>query len=501
LAVIFILFIVLTMQPIYELRANAWVDGTNAIIASSGSSFAIQPDGSLWAWGNNGQGQLGDGTNVDRHTPVKIMDNAVSIESNERFTMAITNDNTLWIWGNHRFDQPEIDGVIDRYIPTKLMDDVVAVASNRDNAMAIRTDGSLWAAGINWTGLLTEDPDYTRRSSFEKIMDDVTAVTLGGSHALAVKSDGSLWTWGRNNSGQLGDNTTINRHEPMHIMDDVAFISAAGARSAAIQTNGDLWVWGTVGISIASALESDHSFEVHSPGHLFVDIRAISLSTNFKLAICTDNYLYGFGNNRFGQLGDGTTNSSSYWIEIMGNVDNAIAGEDAVISIDADGSLWAWGNNERGKIGDNTTIARPRPVVIMNEFMSIGAPMIVAAGTEPPNTTDQEEYAPNDPEAPATNEINDIELPNIELPEDFVLPDDLELPESFLPEDIELPGELELPDSLDENIMVPDTQQTTTLLLTAGAFIIILVQIVAIAISLYHLLSLNKQRQLSHQRR
>jgi len=490
------------MQPLYEIRADAWADGSKAIIASFGSSFAIQPDGSLWAWGNNGNGQLGDGTNVDRHSPVKIMDDVVTVETNGRFTMAVRTDNTLWIWGAHELEQPEIEGIIDRYIPTKLLDDVVAVASTKDaiwnTVMAIRTDGNLWAAGRNTTGLLIEDPEtYGRRFSFEKIMDDVAAVTLGAGHALAIRNDGSLWAWGRNNGGQLGDNTTVDRHEPIHIMDNVSSVSAALNTSAAVTNDGSLWIWGWVGISMSTVLREEGEstiFELHSPERLYEDVRKFSLHNRFVLAISTDNNLYGLGYNGSGQLGDGTNNSPFEWIRIMDDVDYVVAGDETVLAIDADGSLLAWGNNERGVVGDNTTINRPRPVQIMDSFMSMGPPVIVAAGAEDPNVSGQEESAHDDSDTPITGEVNDIELPNVELPEGIELPGDIELPEGILPDGIELPGEIELPDISDEIVIVPDTQQTTTLLLTIGAFIIILIQIAAIAISSYHLHSLSKRR-------
>jgi len=484
------------VQPIYEIRADAWADGSNAIVATSRSSFAVQPDGSLWAWGNNGNGQLGDGTNVDRHSPVKIMDDVVSVESNDRYTMAVTTDNTLWIWGQHDFDQPEEGDIIDRYVPTKLLDDVVAVASNDRTAMAIRTDGSLWAAGVNSHGLLARDPDsyVWRRNSFDRIMDDVAAVSIGFNHALAIRTDGSLWSWGRNDRGQLGDGTTIDRHEPVHIMNDVISVSTNHAISIAVQDGGDVLIWGSTGGTLPRRYQPDpdeSSPSVLSPHNVAEGARTVSLGNNFILGISIDNGLYGIANNNHGQLGDGTNNYSSEWIRIMDDVDHVVAGNNSVIAIDSDGSLWAWGNNERGRLGDNTTTTRPRPVKIMDNFMSMGAPVIFESNVEDLNPIDQQESVSDNPDADEAN----IELPNIELPDGIGLPEGIELPGDLeLPDVIGLPGDL--PDiHIPEDITIThDTQQTTTLLLTIGAFIIILIQTVAIAICSYLLYSLSKRR-------
>jgi len=458
--VVFIIFFML--QPIYEVRADAWVDDRESIISTSHSSFAIQPNGSLWAWGNNEWGQLGDGTNVDRHTPVKIMDDAVSVISHNSvltsYTLAVKRDNTLWIWGRHDFEQPEEEGIIDRYIPTKLLDDVVTVASNGRTIMAIRTDGNLWAAGSNHFGLLTEEPGSGNRNYFEKIMDNVAAITMGTNHALAIRDNGSLWAWGINRDGQLGDNTTVDRHVPIRIMNDVASVSACQAISAAIKNDGSLWVWGNVGLRIRRLLDLDSS-DTNSPVGLHDAAHTVSLSSGHMLMISTDNNLYGIGNNGYGQLGNGTNNATSEWIRIMDDVDSVVTGRESVLAIDAGGCLWAWGDNERGRLGDNTTIDRPRPVQIMYRFMSMEHPVIVAEEVEDPVPTNQAESAP---EPPFFDGSYEIEFPEIHIPEEIT--------------------------------RTSDTQQTTTLLLIIGAYTIILILLIAIIISTYLLYSLNSRK-------
>ena len=233
------------------------MDDVASISAGGGWAFslAIRNDGSLWSWGSNRLGQLGDGTTESRFSPVMIMDNVVSVAAGSNTAMAIRADGSLWGWGHNSDGQVGDGTTIDRLSPEWIMDDVIAVSVGSVHSMAIRSDGSLWAWGSNSCGELG-DGTTTRRTEPVMVKDDVIAVSAGGAHTLAIKNDGSLWAWGANQSGQLGDGTTIQRNSPVMIMDSTVYVYAerqfAGARqyeflngqSMAIRADGSLWVWG-----------------------------------------------------------------------------------------------------------------------------------------------------------------------------------------------------------------------------------------------------------------
>ena len=192
-------------------------------------SLVIKSDDSLWAWGENDSGQLGDGTTTASHSPVKIMDSVASVATHAFSSMAIKMDGSLWAWGFNGFGQLGDGTKTDRHSPVKIMDSVASVALETVRTMAIKTDGSLWAWGMNGV----RDPDGERRGGFLgdgttidriepiKVMDNVIAVSLGAFHTMAIKTDGSLWAWGSNSVGQPGDGTTIEHHTPVKIMDGV----------------------------------------------------------------------------------------------------------------------------------------------------------------------------------------------------------------------------------------------------------------------------------------
>ena len=192
----------------------------DVLSVSAGFSYtmAIETDGSLWAWGGNSSGQLGDGTKVDKLSPVKVMDDVLSVSAGFYYTMSIKTDGSLWAWGRNFSGQLGDGTKVNKLSPVKVMDDVLSVSGGFYHTISIKTDGSLWAWGGNSDGQLGDGTKVNKLSPV-KVMDDVLSVSVGDYHTMAIKTDGSLWAWGRNSSGALGDGTTTDRHFPVKIME------------------------------------------------------------------------------------------------------------------------------------------------------------------------------------------------------------------------------------------------------------------------------------------
>ena len=186
-------------------------EGTATISAGDNQSLLVLADGSLWAWGSvgynrsssqSGSGQWGDSA----YAPTKIMDGVASASAGGSHSMAIKDDGSLWAWGQNMFGQIG-DGTTEyRATPVKIMDGVAAVSARDTLTMALKKDGSLWAWGWNGYGGLG-DGTNTYRAAPVKIMDGVAAVAAGNYHSMAIRADGSLWAWGSNSNGQIGDGT------------------------------------------------------------------------------------------------------------------------------------------------------------------------------------------------------------------------------------------------------------------------------------------------------
>ena len=175
------------------------------ITITGGRILVVTIDGSLWTWGNNAAGNLGDGTTESRpySNPVKIMENVKYVTAYRSHTMVIRTDGTLWGWGENSRGQLGDGTRRRRNRPVRIMDAVSAVSISDSHTMAITNDGRLWAWGHNEHGELGDGTTTNRRRPVY-IMNNVVGVSAGSTYTMAVTSDGSLWGWGRNNHGQLG---------------------------------------------------------------------------------------------------------------------------------------------------------------------------------------------------------------------------------------------------------------------------------------------------------
>jgi alpha-tubulin suppressor-like RCC1 family protein len=183
----------------------------------------LREDGSLWCWGNNSDGQLGDGTTLDQNTPQKIMPEATwrSVGSGDFHTCAIRTDGSLWCWGDNQFGQLGDATTNASAAPGRIgdSDDWLAVALGDYHTCARRLDNSIWCWGSNAYGQLGDGSDTEMRltpvqTTSESRWIDLTA---GNDHTCGLWNDESLWCWGRNSYGQLGDGSDKNRSLPFSV--------------------------------------------------------------------------------------------------------------------------------------------------------------------------------------------------------------------------------------------------------------------------------------------
>ncbi len=267
-------------------------------------SAAIAEDGSLYTWGSNYRGRLGNGTTEDSLTPVKILDNVVSYYGNA----AITGDGSLYMWGENKYGQVGNGTTQDCLEPVKVLDNVAEFQDiNHGASAAVTKDGSLYTWGSNdYWGILGNG---TTENSLVpvKILDHVAYMSWEYNFAGAVTKDGSLYMWGSNFDGQLGNGTTQNTLEPVKVMDRVVSISSSDWSNvcAAVTENGSLYMW---------------------------------------------------GNNRYGQLGNGTKINSNRPVKIMDNVRYVDAIGHYTVAITKNGDLYVWGQTSSGNTGININI-------------------------------------------------------------------------------------------------------------------------------------------------
>jgi len=281
--------------------------------------LAIRSNNTLYAWGFNNVGQLGDGTTISRSSPVQIGNPSIytwtDIVAGLNFSVGLRGDNLLFTWGLNTNGQ---------------LGDLNAGTSNRSSPIQVGT--SSW-----------------------------NAVSAGGSHVVAIRSDKSLWGWGLNSLGQLGTNDLLTRSSPVQVSSSSwSIVSAGNTHTTAITTDGKLYTWGdntvgTLGYTI--------------PPQTYYSWTSVSGNADYTVAIRNDGLLFAWGTNNFGQLGDFTTINRSSPVQIGSNswsvvTANAPTGGGPVLAIRSDGTLWGWGYNATGVLGINDVANRSSPVQV-----------------------------------------------------------------------------------------------------------------------------------------
>ena len=347
-----------------------------SVAAGDYHTIAVKSDGTLMVWGYNTAGQIGDGTNTNRNAPVAIDTRAgkwSSLLASGFSTAAIESNGTLWTWGRNANGQLGDRTVIDRTLPVKagLDNKWVSLGGGTNHLAAVRSDGTLWAWGYNGYGQLGQG-DATQRLTPTKIGTDTkwVSVTGGMYHTVAVKSDGTLWAWGYNYYGQLGDNSTTTKYAPVQVGTDTKWVAVAAGQyyTVAVKSDGTLWAWGA-NDSGQLGLGSSDTNTHPTPVQIGTDTKWVSVAAGYyyAIAIKSDGTLWAWGQNTYGQLGLGDTTQRTSPVQVTGSDWVSVeAGTYQTAALKSNGTLWAWGYNNLGQLGlgSSDTSAHPTPVQI-----------------------------------------------------------------------------------------------------------------------------------------
>jgi hypothetical protein len=202
--------------------------------------LGVKADGTVWAWGQNAYGQLGGGTADFNPHPIPAqvagLAGVVAVAAGECHSLAVKSDGTVWAWGYNKYGQLGDGTTTQRTTPVQVLglSGVVAVAGGGSHSLAIRSDGTVWAWGYNSYGQLGDGTTTNRPSPVQVVgLSGAVAPAGGGSHSLVVKSDGVAWAWGGNGDGELGDRTTTLRPTPVQVsgLSGAVEVAAGGSHS------------------------------------------------------------------------------------------------------------------------------------------------------------------------------------------------------------------------------------------------------------------------------
>ncbi|MFT3795524.1 T9SS type A sorting domain-containing protein [Flavobacterium sp.] len=335
-----------------------------SIATGAGHSGYIDNDGTLWMWGRNLNGQLGNNTTTNSNVPIQV-GNPGEWQSLGSFafnhTYAIKSDGTLWQWGFHISPGASWPGV-DAHIPTQ-----VGTASDWkfvsafEHVMAIKTDGSLWGWGYNYEGRVGNN-SYTYVPEPVRIGtdNDWLSVATGGSFTAAIKTDGTLWAWGGNRYVM-----TIDKQKtPIQIGSDNDWRKIDGGNNflVALKNDGTLWEWGMKGYSGPGGTSGIYLWPTQTNSDS--DWADIDAALYKFYAIKEDGSFHYWGDG----YAESSANDNNPAQPTLFGSDNdweiASCGATHGMAIKTDGSVWTWGRNEMGDLGNGTYETSYIPILV-----------------------------------------------------------------------------------------------------------------------------------------
>jgi alpha-tubulin suppressor-like RCC1 family protein len=247
-----------------------WLDGVASVAAGDDHALAVRNDGTVWAWGGNASGQLGDFALTGTNCPVQVrgpdgrspLAGIRNVAAGRGFSLAVGTDGTVWAWGSNSAGQLGDGTTTNRSTPARVrgpngagvLGSVSTASAGSDHALALLTDGTVRAWGTNTHGQLGDGTTANRSVPVPvQGVGCVTQVAAGGRHSLARLCNTTVWAWGENGSGQLGIGSTSDSSRPVQVvsgagsngvLSGVRAIAAGWAHSVASGEDGSVWAWG-----------------------------------------------------------------------------------------------------------------------------------------------------------------------------------------------------------------------------------------------------------------
>lgn len=313
--------------------------GVVAITGGYGYCLALKNDSTVWAWGENVYGQLGNGTNTDSNVPVQVtsLTGVISIASSSGSTfggshsLALKNDGTVWAWGYNNYGQLGNGTTTASNVPiiVSSLSGAIAIAAGKYYSLVLKNDGTVWAWGANGSGELGNGT-WTQNNVPAPVstLTGVTAIAAsGGGHSLALKNDNTVWAWGYNYFGALGNGTNASSNIPVSVstLTGVIAIASGDLHSFALKNDNTVWTWGKNNfgqLGNGTTIDSNIPILVSA----LTGVIAISGGYSQSIILKNDGTVWAWGDNSFGEVGNGTIINTTSPVQVIGlcSVSNGI---------------------------------------------------------------------------------------------------------------------------------------------------------------------------------
>ncbi len=322
------------------METNNTLLGSSVVEIAAGfrHTCALKSDGRIYCWGRNHFGQLGDGTTTDKNTPVAtnntlLGSSVVEIGVGIYHTCALKSDGTVYCWGYNGYGQLGDGTGTGSSTPvatnnTLLSSSVVEIAAGESYTCALKSDGTVYCWGVNFIGQLGDGTGTHRSTPVATnntlLGSSVVQITAGANHACALKSDGTVYCWGRNHFGQLGDGTGPDKNTPVAtnntlLSSSVVEIAAGENHACALKSDGTVYCWGDNYYSQLGDGTGTGSSTPVATNNTLLGSSVVQITAGFRhtCALKSDGTTYCWGLNVSGQLGDGTTTDRTTPVQML----------------------------------------------------------------------------------------------------------------------------------------------------------------------------------------
>lgn len=348
-----------------------------SVSAGGEHSLGIKTDGTLWAWGWNGYGALGLDSGTDYSSPVQVgsQNTWQSISGGSAyFSAGIKIDQTLWAWGNNNDGEIGRSNTVNYSSPVQVAGSWASVSCGYNHMGAIKPNGQLWLWGANLYGQLGNNQNNNNYSSPIQVSGTWSVVSCGYAYTMGIKTDGTLWAWGYNNGGRLGISSAVDRSSPVQVGSDSSWVDVftTSYNTVATKSDGTVWTFGN-GFNGLNAQGVSSTISYSSP----VQVGALTTwqavgGGQYGIQVNkTDGSLWVWGSNVLGQLGQ---NVLTYIFGVLPSSPVQVGSDvtwsdfstqgNYCLAVKSDGTLWSWGQNSSGCLGLGDTVKRSSPVQV-----------------------------------------------------------------------------------------------------------------------------------------
>ena len=385
------------------------VSGVRSVAAGADFTVILKNDRSVWAWGSNNWGQLGNGTYVKSSKPVKIKKLAAirQIAACGYHGIALKEDGTVWAWGDAGYGTKAVNGIFSSPVQVKELSSVKSVTTGESYFAVLKKDGTVWTWGYGSSGADSRIPRKVPN------IKDIVDLSSSGQHSLALKKDGSVYVWGSDsyiqyrNGGNVSCTTGGNVEKPYQVqgLNHVSRVFAGEAGAFIIKSDGSVWAWGSneygqlgdgsiansglparvKAVSGVSQIAADyvHTLFVMCNGELWFcgykngtgepypvgyatavkglpDVKAVAASDRRSLAVAKDGTVWAWGLGIHG----GSWSCAPQKVKGLSAIKDIEMCNTFATALSEDGTVWAWGSNWQGELGDSTLASQENPVKV-----------------------------------------------------------------------------------------------------------------------------------------